>query len=184
MQVLLTLDATATAVPDVGRYGADLHLSHDAPFVFPDIPVVMTALEAEGVRTSPGVDEQDCMQRGSVEYIVTLNHGAGELKVENPALLPDPGEIESIAEPWVKLSIVTPATYIGSLMELGTNHRATFLGMEYLDPERVLMEFELPLAEDFESTCAPFFLQWPLAKPKMVRKGSVRLSTVDIASIE
>ena len=83
----------------------------------------------------------------SVEYIVTLNHGAGELKVENPALLPDPGEIESIAEPWVKLSIVTPATYIGSLMELGTNHRGTFLDMEYLDPTRVLMNFELPLAE-------------------------------------
>ena len=82
-----------------------------------------------------------------MEYIVTLNHGAGELTVENPALLPDPGEIESIAEPWVKLSVVTPATYIGSLMELGTNHRGTFLGMDYLDPERVLMEFELPLAE-------------------------------------
>jgi GTP-binding protein LepA len=83
----------------------------------------------------------------SVEYIVTLNHGAGQITVENPALLPDPGEIESIAEPWVKLSIVTPASYIGSLMELGTNHRGTFQGMEYLDPERVLMEFELPLAE-------------------------------------
>jgi len=83
----------------------------------------------------------------SVEYIVTLNHGQGEVMVENPALLPDPSEVESIAEPWVKLSIVTPTTYIGSLMELGTNHRGTFIEMEYLDPTRVLMTFELPLAE-------------------------------------
>jgi len=83
----------------------------------------------------------------SVEYVVTLEHGGGEVMVENPALLPDPSEIESIAEPWVKLSIVTPTTYIGSLMELGTNHRGTFIEMEYLDPTRVLMTFELPLAE-------------------------------------
>jgi GTP-binding protein LepA len=83
----------------------------------------------------------------SVEYIVTLEHGQGEVRVENPALLPDPSEIESIAEPWVKLSIVTPTTYIGSLMELGTNHRGAFMDMEYLDPTRVLMNFELPLAE-------------------------------------
>jgi len=83
----------------------------------------------------------------SVEYVVTLEHGKGEVKVENPALLPDPNEIASIAEPWVKLSIVTPTTYIGSLMELGKNHRGAFLAMEYLDPTRVLMTFELPLAE-------------------------------------
>ena len=83
----------------------------------------------------------------SVEYLVTRNHGAGEVRVENPALLPDPSEIESIAEPWVKLSIVTPSSYIGSLMELGKNHRGSFVGMEYLDPTRVLMTFEAPLAE-------------------------------------
>ncbi len=83
----------------------------------------------------------------SVEYLVTLEHGKGEVTVENPALLPDPSEIESIAEPWVKLSIVTPTTYIGSLMELGTNHRGDFVEMEYLDPTRVLMTFEVPLAE-------------------------------------
>ena len=83
----------------------------------------------------------------SVEYLVTLNHGAGTVTVENPALLPDLGEIESIAEPWVKLGIVTPSAYIGSLMELATNHRGAFQDMEYLDPTRVLMNFELPLAE-------------------------------------
>jgi len=83
----------------------------------------------------------------SVEYLVTLTQGRGEVRVENPALLPGPSDIESIAEPWVKVSIVTPATYIGTLLDLGTNRRGTFSDMEYLDPTRVLMNFELPLAE-------------------------------------
>jgi GTP-binding protein LepA len=83
----------------------------------------------------------------SVEYLVTLTNGRGEVRVENPALLPGPSDIESIAEPWVKVGIVTPASYIGTLLELGTSRRGTFMGMEYLDPERVLMTFELPLAE-------------------------------------
>ncbi len=83
----------------------------------------------------------------SVEYIVTLTHGRGEVEVENPALLPEPSDIEAISEPWVKLGIVTPSTYIGTLMELAKNHRGSFRDMEYLDPTRVLMNFELPLAE-------------------------------------
>jgi len=83
----------------------------------------------------------------SVEYVVTLTNGRGDVRVDNPAMLPALGEIESIAEPWVKLNIVTPTTYIGSLMELSTARRGTFRTMEYLDPQRVLMNFELPLAE-------------------------------------
>jgi GTP-binding protein LepA len=83
----------------------------------------------------------------SVEYVVTLTHERGEVRVENPARLPGPSDIESIAEPWVKVSIVTPASSIGTLMELATTRRGSFLGMEYLDPERVLLTFELPLAE-------------------------------------
>jgi GTP-binding protein LepA len=83
----------------------------------------------------------------SVEYLVTLTHERGEVRVENPALLPGPSDIEAIAEPWVKVGIVTPTSYIGTLLELGTNRRGAFLDMEYLDPMRVLMNFELPLAE-------------------------------------
>ncbi len=61
--------------------------------------------------------------------------------------MPNAGEIEEIQEPWVKLGIVTPSTYIGTLMELAKNRRGTFLEMEYLDPQRVLLNFELPLGE-------------------------------------
>jgi GTP-binding protein LepA len=83
----------------------------------------------------------------SVEYQVALTHGRGTVVVDNPARMPPPGEIEAIAEPWVRVSIVSPATYIGTLMELATNRRGVFLDLEYLDPQRVLMRFEMPLAE-------------------------------------
>jgi GTP-binding protein LepA len=83
----------------------------------------------------------------SVEYKVTLMHGKGVVEVDNPSRLPGPNEIEEISEPWVKLSVITPSSYIGTLMELATGRRGTFLNVEYLDPTRVLMTFELPLAE-------------------------------------
>ncbi len=83
----------------------------------------------------------------SVEYRVTLLQGRGEVAVDNPAELPPAGEIEAIAEPWVKVSVVTPGQYIGALMELASNRRGTFSTMEYLDPARVLLTFELPLAD-------------------------------------
>jgi GTP-binding protein LepA len=83
----------------------------------------------------------------SVEYRVTLLRGGPPLVVDNPALMPPAGDIESIEEPWVKLSVITPTAYIGSLMELSTQRRGTFLAMEYLDPQRVLLAFEIPLAE-------------------------------------
>jgi GTP-binding protein LepA len=83
----------------------------------------------------------------SVEYEVQLLLGRGVVHVDNPAKLPPVNDIEEIREPWVRLSVVTPATYIGALMELSTNRRGSFVDLEYLDPTRVLMRFELPLAE-------------------------------------
>ena len=83
----------------------------------------------------------------SVEYHVVLTNGRGEVAVDNPAKMPNPTDIEEIREPWVTLSVVTPSQYIGALMELSTNRRGTFIDMEYLDPQRVLLRFELPLAE-------------------------------------
>ncbi len=83
----------------------------------------------------------------SVEYRVTPLNDKGTIVVDNPALMPPAGDIEAIEEPWVTLSVITPSTYIGSLMELSTNRRGTFRTMEYLDPQRVLLSFEMPLAE-------------------------------------
>ncbi len=83
----------------------------------------------------------------SVEYRVELTMGRGVLSVDNPAKFPDVGEIEAIQEPWVKLGVVTPDRYIGAMMELTTGRRGMFFNLEYLDPHRVHMHFELPLAE-------------------------------------
>ncbi len=83
----------------------------------------------------------------SVSYHVVLTHGRGIVEVDNPARFPPVNEIEEIQEPWVRVSVVSPSQYIGALMELSTNRRGTFLDMEYLDPQRVLLRFEMPLAE-------------------------------------
>jgi len=83
----------------------------------------------------------------SVEYQVVMINNMGTVSVDNPSKMPNAGEIEEILEPWVKLGVVTPSTYIGTLMELAKNRRGTFLDMEYLDPKRVLINFELPLGE-------------------------------------
>jgi len=83
----------------------------------------------------------------SVEYHVHLTHERGKVSVDNPSLLPNPSDIESIEEPWVTLSVVTPSQYIGPLMELSTNRRGEFRTMEYLDPTRVVLHFEMPLAD-------------------------------------
>jgi GTP-binding protein LepA len=83
----------------------------------------------------------------SVEYHVRRQHDAAELVVDNPAQMPPVGEIEAISEPWVAAQVITPTDYIGPIMELATTRRGTFGNMEYLDPKRVNMHFELPLAE-------------------------------------
>jgi GTP-binding protein LepA len=83
----------------------------------------------------------------SVEYHVRLIHGDDEIVVDNPARMPNPGEIEQISEPWVSAQVITPTSYIGPLMELATARRGEFKDMEYLDPQRVNLHFELPLAE-------------------------------------
>jgi GTP-binding protein LepA len=83
----------------------------------------------------------------SVEYRVTTHHSADEVVVDNPAQMPPPGEIEQISEPWVAADVITPTDYIGPIMELATGRRGEFRNMEYLDPRRVNLHFEMPLGE-------------------------------------
>ena len=72
----------------------------------------------------------------SVEYRVNLTNGRGSVEVDNPALMPSAGDIETIEEPWVRVGVVTPSQYIGPLMDLSSTHRGTFVDMQYLDPQR------------------------------------------------
>lgn len=82
----------------------------------------------------------------SVEYRVLKSNGE-IVTVDNPADLPDPAEIEEVEEPWMKVSIFTPATYIGTAMELVRTRRGEHDKLEYLDPQRVRIDFYLPLSE-------------------------------------
>jgi GTP-binding protein LepA len=82
----------------------------------------------------------------SVEYEVLLRGGA-ELRIDNPSDLPSPGEIEEIREPWLDISIIAPSRYIGAVMDLVTGRRGDYRELIYLDPDRVQMKFEMPLAE-------------------------------------
>ena len=82
----------------------------------------------------------------NVEYHVALTDGT-ELHVESPATLPDPGRIQSISEPIVLARILCPSEYIGNVQKLCYERRGTFKHMNYLDPQRVELDFELPLSE-------------------------------------
>jgi len=82
----------------------------------------------------------------SVEYHVLTQERETKV-VDSPADMPPAGEIEEIQEPWMEISIFTPADYIGSIMELVTSRRGEFERMEYLDRERVLLKYRMPLSE-------------------------------------
>ena len=82
----------------------------------------------------------------SVVYHVTTTAGE-ELAIDNPAKLPPPTEIARLEEPYVRCSIITPAEYVGTIMDLCQTRRGTMISMDYLSPQRVLLAYELPLAE-------------------------------------
>jgi len=82
----------------------------------------------------------------SVEFDVTLTNGE-ELEVHNPSDMPDPGTIEEIREPYIQASIIAPKEFVGAVMELCQERRGEHSGMHYLSPERVQLNYELPLAE-------------------------------------
>jgi GTP-binding protein LepA len=82
----------------------------------------------------------------SVEFDVTLTDGS-ELEVHNPSDMPDPGTIAEIREPFIKASIIAPKEFVGAVMELCQERRGEHSGMTYLSPERVQLNYDLPLAE-------------------------------------
>ncbi|MEL6492307.1 MAG: translation elongation factor 4 [Cyanobacteria bacterium J06634_6] len=69
------------------------------------------------------------------------------VEVDNPSLLPDPQYREKIEEPYVRVDIITPEEFVGTLMELCQARRGDFQDMKYLTPGRTTLIYELPLAE-------------------------------------
>ncbi len=82
----------------------------------------------------------------SVEYQVLMKSG-GVLKVDSPAELPDEADILEIREPWMKIQIFTPTDYYGTVMELVTSRRGVFVDQDYPSPNRVQLNFVIPLSE-------------------------------------
>jgi GTP-binding protein LepA len=101
--------------------------------------IIQQRLEKESdldlVQTAPNVTYQ----------ILTT---AGEtLEITNPQDVPESGEIEEFRQPIVRTNFIVPAEYIGPVMQLCTDRRATYLKTEYLSPTRAMLSFDLPLAE-------------------------------------
>ncbi|MDA8333396.1 MAG: translation elongation factor 4 [Peptococcaceae bacterium] len=82
----------------------------------------------------------------SVVYRATTVDGRVH-EIDNPAKLDALGKLESLAEPFVRASIMVPKEYVGPVMELSQEKRGMFRNMEYVGPGRVLLTYDLPLAE-------------------------------------
>ena len=82
----------------------------------------------------------------SVVYRVTRNNGETSW-LDNPTNMPDPTDIDFIEEPMVKATILTPKEYVGNIMELCQDRRGQYHNMDYLDTNRVMLHYEMPLNE-------------------------------------
>ena len=82
----------------------------------------------------------------SVEYEVAMRDGQVRL-IDSPADLPEEGDIVEIREPWMKIQIFTPTEFYGVVMDTTTKHRGIFVDQEYPAPNRVLLQYEIPLSE-------------------------------------
>ena len=83
----------------------------------------------------------------SVVYRMYKKNTNEFIKIYSPTELSDPSQIEKIEEPFVKLEIVTPAEYLGNIMELMGNTRSEYKSTDYIDSERIQLTFESPLMD-------------------------------------
>jgi len=82
----------------------------------------------------------------NVRYEVTLHSGEA-FEVRSPTDMPDPAGIETIAEPYIRATLIAPTEHVGAVMELCQGRRGTHVDLHYLSPERVQLRYDLPLGE-------------------------------------
>jgi GTP-binding protein LepA len=82
----------------------------------------------------------------NVEYLANLTDASVEV-VDNPSAMPPPNQVESIEEPYVAVTMLAPAEYVGTLMDLAQSRRGEMKKMEYLSEDRVELVYDIPLAE-------------------------------------
>jgi len=101
--------------------------------------IVKERLEREAgldlVQTAPNVTYQAKLRSGET------------IEVNTPSELPDSGKLEELLEPVVELSIIVPAESVGTVMQLATDRRGQWRRTEYLGPTRILLTYDIPLAE-------------------------------------
>lgn len=86
------------------------------------------------------------MTAPSVIYHVFQTDGE-ELFIDNPAKLPPPQKIERIEEPYVKATVIVPNDYVGAVMQVSQGKRGIYISMDYLDVNRVMLTYQIPLSE-------------------------------------
>jgi GTP-binding protein LepA len=82
----------------------------------------------------------------SVVYKIN-KHNGGSIFIDSPTKLPNLAEVKSIEEPFMKLTLFCPQTYVGAVLQICQEKRGIFKNMEYLDPTRVMLTYEMPLGE-------------------------------------
>jgi GTP-binding protein LepA len=82
----------------------------------------------------------------SVKYRIVMRDGS-ILEIDSPAELPDKSLYEEIQEPWMDLQLFLPLEYYGPVMELVTMRRGIYVSQQYPSPERVQLNFQIPLSE-------------------------------------
>jgi GTP-binding protein LepA len=101
--------------------------------------IVQQRLEQESdvdlVQTAPNVTYEILTRRGEV------------LQIHKPQDVPDTGEIEEFRQPVVRVSLIQPTEFLGSVMQLCQDRRGIQVGTEYLSPTRTMLTYDLPLAE-------------------------------------
>jgi GTP-binding protein LepA len=81
-----------------------------------------------------------------VRYRVNLADGR-QIEISSPAQLPDGSKVESIEEPYIRSTIVTRDEFVGALLALAQDRRGVQRGLQYVSSDRVLIEYDFPLAE-------------------------------------
>jgi len=83
----------------------------------------------------------------SVVYEIEVKGKTGRTKIYSATEMPDASILDKIYEPYAKLDIISPAVYLGSIMEVMRNTRAQYLNTEYIDSERIILSFDCPLTD-------------------------------------
>lgn len=83
----------------------------------------------------------------SVLYKIKLKHKEGLLNIENPSEFPDAGSIEEVMEPMIDGTIIMPSQYLGAILALCEDRRGVQKEMTFLDAQRVILKYKLPLTE-------------------------------------